>query len=152
MKKPTILLFMLACIICGITYHVAAITYPIDSSDFDEIRSWISVNIKYVDEDTATYHWQTPEETLRLRTGLCVDYAILLLQWVHDKLGADGFMLLIKLSDTEGHAVVQFNNVPGAWFSPQTTRIDRAYGYQIMYILTLQDALDAIGQQHKGAQ
>ncbi len=49
--------------------------------DFDAIRDWVAYNIEYkLDEDVhgVTDYWQTPEETLDLRTGDCEDFAILL--------------------------------------------------------------------------
>jgi hypothetical protein len=48
---------------------------------FDAIRDWVAANIEYeTDEDQwgVDEYWQTPEETLSLRTGDCEDFAILL--------------------------------------------------------------------------
>jgi hypothetical protein len=48
---------------------------------FDAIRDWVAANIEYkTDEEQwgADEYWQTPEETLYLRTGDCEDFAILL--------------------------------------------------------------------------
>jgi len=48
---------------------------------FDAIRDWVAANIEYkTDEEQwgVDEYWQTPEETLFLRTGDCEDFAILL--------------------------------------------------------------------------
>ncbi|HUX48084.1 MAG TPA: transglutaminase-like cysteine peptidase [Dehalococcoidia bacterium] len=48
---------------------------------FDAIRDWVAANIEYkTDEEQwgIEEYWQTPEETLSLRTGDCEDFAILL--------------------------------------------------------------------------
>ncbi len=48
---------------------------------FDAIRDWVSANIEYKTDDEqwgVDEYWQTPEETLDLRTGDCEDFAILL--------------------------------------------------------------------------
>jgi len=48
---------------------------------FDAIRDWVAANVEYkTDEEQwgVEEYWQTPEETLSLRTGDCEDFAILL--------------------------------------------------------------------------
>ncbi len=48
---------------------------------FDTIRDWVADNIEYkADEEQwgVDEYWQTPEDTLSLRTGDCEDFAILL--------------------------------------------------------------------------
>lgn len=48
---------------------------------FDAIRDWVAANIEYkTDEEQwgVDEYWQTPEETLAIRTGDCEDFAILL--------------------------------------------------------------------------
>lgn len=55
--------------------------YEPTKSGFDAIRNWVANNISYkLDEEQwgVIEYWQTPEETLSLRTGDCEDYAILL--------------------------------------------------------------------------
>ena len=48
---------------------------------FDAIRDWVADNIEYKNDEEqwgVDEYWQTPEETLSLRTGDCEDFAILL--------------------------------------------------------------------------
>ena len=55
--------------------------YELSQVGFDNIRDWVAANIEYkTDEEQwgVDEYWQTPEETLSLRTGDCEDFAILL--------------------------------------------------------------------------
>jgi hypothetical protein len=55
--------------------------YELTEAGFDAIRDWVAANIDYkTDEERwgIEEYWQTPEETLSLRTGDCEDFAILL--------------------------------------------------------------------------
>lgn len=55
--------------------------YELTEAGFDAIRDWVAANIDYkTDEERwgIEEYWQTPEETLSLRTGECEDFAILL--------------------------------------------------------------------------
>jgi hypothetical protein len=55
--------------------------YQPSQDGFGLIRDWVAYNIDYVlDEEQwgVDDYWQTPEETLSLRTGDCEDFAILL--------------------------------------------------------------------------
>ncbi|MFO7996839.1 MAG: transglutaminase-like cysteine peptidase [Dehalococcoidia bacterium] len=55
--------------------------YLLTKDGFDTIRDWVAHNIEYkLDEDVygVIEYWQTPQETLDLRTGDCEDFAILL--------------------------------------------------------------------------
>lgn len=55
--------------------------YQLSQDGFGLIRDWVAYNIDYVaDEEQwgVNDYWQTPEETLSLRTGDCEDFAILL--------------------------------------------------------------------------
>ena len=144
-RKHSLNLLLILIASCGVT--ASATTYPFRATNFDDIRAWIATNITYVAETPADYHWQSPETTLRLRTGMCADYAILLMSWAHDQLGISGYLLLLRLSDTTGHAVCQFNAYPAMWFSPQSIDVYRATGYTIFYILTLDEALTYIASE-----
>jgi predicted transglutaminase-like cysteine proteinase len=55
--------------------------YELTESGFDAVRDWVAANIEYrTDEEQwgVDEYWQTPEETLSLRTGDCEDFALLL--------------------------------------------------------------------------
>lgn len=48
---------------------------------FDDIRDWVAASIEYKTNEEqrgVDEYWQTPEETLSLRSGDCEDFAILL--------------------------------------------------------------------------
>jgi predicted transglutaminase-like cysteine proteinase len=50
-------------------------------TDFNSIRQWVFDNIEHVSDEESqgvSDYWQTPSETLSLRTGDCEDFAILL--------------------------------------------------------------------------
>lgn len=54
-------------------------SFPRDG--FDDIRNWVAINIDYMSDEErwgVSMYWQTPEETLSLRTGDCKDFAIIL--------------------------------------------------------------------------
>lgn len=101
-----------------------------------KINEWVNSTIRY--ETDLSDHWQTPAETLVLKTGDCEDeailkYSALKAQYVHS------YLLLGTLSDGTGHATVllddgtQLHNsvqtdiTPvvafddnGIWYKPQT--------------------------------
>jgi hypothetical protein len=55
--------------------------YELSQVGFDNIRDWVAINIDYMSDEEqwgVDDYWQTPEETLSLRTGDCEDFAILL--------------------------------------------------------------------------
>jgi len=55
--------------------------YELTEAGFDAIREWVAANIDYMSDEERwgiEEYWQTPEETLSLRTGDCEDFAILL--------------------------------------------------------------------------
>ncbi len=55
--------------------------YELSKDGFDAIRDWVAANIEYKSDEEqwgVEEYWQTPEETLSLRTGDCEDFAILL--------------------------------------------------------------------------
>jgi hypothetical protein len=50
-------------------------------SDFETLRDWVSRHVSYKSDQNVhgvSEYWQLPSETLRLRTGDCEDFAILL--------------------------------------------------------------------------
>ncbi|HEY4711754.1 MAG TPA: transglutaminase-like domain-containing protein [Dehalococcoidia bacterium] len=60
---------------------VGAPPYELSKDGFDAIRDWVAANVEYKSDEEqwgVDEYWQTPEETLSLRTGDCEDFAILL--------------------------------------------------------------------------
>jgi hypothetical protein len=93
---------------------------PEDLKSFDSIEDidrWVKINIKYK-SDPWYDPWQTPEETLSLRTGDCEDSAILWLYLCSENGFGKGVMEVYKNSDgSKRHAVgrlgsYQFNYLP----------------------------------------
>lgn len=92
-------------------------------SDYEAIRQWIGVNIRYVSDQQAhgvREYWQLPRETLELRTGDCEDFAILLCTFlrahgysaerVYVVCGSDGDILhgyVAEWRDTKGWAMME---------------------------------------------
>ncbi len=75
---------------------------------------YVSESIKYVPDPDDTEIWQTPNETLRLGTGDCEDYAILMASLI----GASGGNSRIYLTDDHAFAAVYVGN--------DTVEIDKA--------------------------
>lgn len=80
--------------------------YQPSREGFDLIRDWVAYNIDYVSDEEQwgeADYWQTPEETLTLRTGDCEDFAILLCTLLR-AYGIDENQVYVALGvDTEGY-------------------------------------------------
>lgn len=76
----------------------------------DDAMHWIHSNIKYVYSMKTIKGAQTPEETLRLRTGNCVDMSILLLAIIKYSGLVSYDMRLVGLKNDENswHVLVAF--------------------------------------------
>jgi len=77
---------------------------------FDDIRDWVATNIDYMSDEEewgVEEYWQTPEETLRLGTGDCEDFVVLLCSLLR-VYGIDAEQVYVALSvdvdDENGHA------------------------------------------------
>jgi hypothetical protein len=73
---------------------------------FDAIRDWVAANIEYKNDEEqwgVDEYWQTPDETLSLRTGDCEDFAILLCTLLRAYgIGEEQIYVALGL-DTEGY-------------------------------------------------
>jgi transglutaminase-like putative cysteine protease len=82
--------------------------YEPSQAGFDDIRDWVATNIDYMSDEEewgVEEYWQTPEETLRLGTGDCEDFAVLLCSLLR-VYGIDAEQVYVALSvdDEDGHA------------------------------------------------
>ncbi|MFO7996836.1 MAG: transglutaminase-like cysteine peptidase [Dehalococcoidia bacterium] len=88
--------------------------YELSQDGFDDIRDWVAINIDYMSDEErwgVSMYWQTPEETLSLRTGDCKDFSILLISFLR-AYGIDGEQVYVVLGvDDEGygHAFLKEN-------------------------------------------
>jgi len=95
---------------------------------FNAIRDWVAANIKYkTDKEQwgVAEYWQTPEDTLSLRTGDCEDFATLLCTLLRAYgIGEQQIYIALGLdNDGYGHAFLIENwYLDGEWraIEPQT--------------------------------
>jgi hypothetical protein len=109
--KPLKIIFLFAlAMACG---SCAMQACPEDLKSFDSIEAidhWVKINIKYK-YDPWFDPWQTPEETLSLRTGDCEDFAILWLYLCNENGFGKGVMEGYKNSDgSKCHAIGRLGN------------------------------------------
>ena len=75
-----------------------------------EVDLYVNHNITYQSEPQGVDNWQTPEETLTLKTGDCEDYALLKM-WILQQLGVNERDMYIEqgINETtsEFHAVLE---------------------------------------------
>ncbi len=95
--------------------------YELSLDGFDDIRDWVAINIDYMSDEErwgVGMYWQTPEETLSLRTGDCKDFAILSSS-LFGAYGIDAEQVYVVLGvDDEGygHAFLKENwYLDGEW-------------------------------------
>jgi len=94
--------------------------YEISQTGFDVIRNWVADNIDYVSDEKrwGGDYWQTPRETLQLRTGDCEDFAVLLCSLLRAYgIDAERVYVAIGIDDENNeHAfVIEDWNCDGEW-------------------------------------
>ena len=128
-----IILFILTCLSC--TDYVDSVMKEEGITDVSKAWKWVADNITYVEDKvySAPYDdWQPAEETLRLRTGDCDDFSILLGEMFH-RLGHDVDMCFVYIS--QPHAILDFYGFliePGV-YDTFYLRVPRLKGYRWSY-------------------
>ncbi|NWF77588.1 MAG: transglutaminase domain-containing protein [Chloroflexi bacterium] len=94
--------------------------YEISQTGFDDIRTWVANEIDYISDEKRLGgdHWQTPEETLRLGTGDCEDFSILLCSLLRAYgIDAERVYVAIGINDEKDeHAfLIEDWNCDGEW-------------------------------------
>ncbi len=94
--------------------------YEVSQTGFDGIRTWVANEIDYVSDEKHSWgdYWQTPEETLRLGTGDCEDFSILLCSLLRAYgIAAEHVYVAIGVDDEKNeHAfLIEDWNCDGEW-------------------------------------
>ena len=128
-------LFLLLFFGCNITEKIIDNNYKSPS----DIMQYVSQNIKYMknsDKNRDRYFWQTPEETLKEKSGICADYVTLTAKLIHDNFGIKCDMALIN---NRKHSVIYIPTVK-KYYDCQTAaetinpKIDKIIDYDKMMI------------------
>lgn len=92
----------------------------------EEASEWVHDNIKWILRDNVDA-WQSPELTMELRTGICVDQSILLMYIFHEQFGDNPAMEGIKVYDGKyNHSIVKSNNI---LYDPTNELTDYQYNH-----------------------
>jgi len=77
-------------------------------ADWTALWNWVGSHITYENEDSASYHWQFPKDTLQLKYGMCADYSTLLVSLYRDGVFGpnDAYVVLGTNQNGKGHAWV----------------------------------------------
>ncbi|MGQ9546573.1 MAG: transglutaminase domain-containing protein [Dehalococcoidia bacterium] len=95
--------------------------YTLSQVGFDKIRDWVAGNIEYMSDEErwGEDYWQSPALTLRLGTGDCEDFSVLLCSLLR-AYGVDAERVYVALGvddgEESGHAfVIEDWNCDGQW-------------------------------------
>ena len=81
-----------------------------------ELSQWLQDNFKYKAEEFLQDYWQTPEETLELKTGDCEDFAFLVLYILNQQTKPkEAYFVLIDSGEVDSHAICVFKKEDGTW-------------------------------------
>lgn len=101
----------------------------------EEANQWVHDNITWTLREDLE-NWQSPEETMALKTGVCSDMSILLMYIFKEQFGDDPEMLVVRIIGRPyGHSIVRSNNII---YDPASGYLyEYAYFYSIDYDLAL---------------
>jgi hypothetical protein len=108
-KSVTLLMFLFVIVLHSFAQSV---TLP-KFNAADEATHWIYSNIRYVGGAKTVRQAQTPEQTLILKTGNCVDMSVLLVAILINSGANPAEVRLVGLQSTSGsrHILVQFQDM-----------------------------------------
>lgn len=90
------------------------IIFPEDIKSPDSLELWLKYTIKYVADEEE--YWQTPEETVKLKTGDCEDFAILAMHVLRSLGYRDVHLVVIAYKNEDvAHAVCVFKEHNGRY-------------------------------------
>lgn len=90
-------------------------------SSLQECQQWIADNIDY--DNSGSYEWQSPYQTMEKRSGMCVDYCSLLLWYAVEEFEVSKSSAYIQKVVTKRgipHAICVIN---GVWIEPQNNTV-----------------------------
>jgi hypothetical protein len=87
--------------------------------DWTCLWKWVGSNIKYEAEDSASYHWQFPKDTLTSKYGMCADYSTLLVSMYRDGVFGpnDAYVVCGTNGQGHGHAWVMVRLPIVGWYT-----------------------------------
>ena len=87
--------------------------------DWTALWEWVGSHIKYETEDSASYHWQFPKDTLQSKYGMCADYSTLLVSLYRDGVFGpnDTYVVLGTNQYGKGHAWVIVRLPVVGWYT-----------------------------------
>jgi hypothetical protein len=87
--------------------------------DWTALWSWVGSQITYETEDSASYHWQFPKDTLLSKYGMCADYSTLLVSLYRDGVFGpnDAYVVLGTNQNGKGHAWVIVRLPVVGWYT-----------------------------------
>jgi hypothetical protein len=88
-------------------------------ADWTALWNWVGKHITYETEDSASYHWQFPKDTLQSKYGMCADYSTLLVSLYRDGVFGpnDAYVVLGTNQDGKGHAWVIVRLPVVGWYT-----------------------------------
>lgn len=112
----------------------------LEFSSFSECGNWIADNIYYQLNDP--YIWQAPQVTIEKRTGMCVDFSILLLWYAVKCFEADpdnSYLFGVEHPDGGKHMMCVIN---GVLYEPQDFSTMTIQYYTPLETYSLEEALE----------
>jgi hypothetical protein len=87
--------------------------------DWTALWEWVGNNVDYLQEDSSTYHWQFPKDTISSRYGMCADYSTLLVSLYRGGVFApdDCYVVAGTNAEGNGHAWVAVRLPIVGWYT-----------------------------------